>query len=401
MDTLYRFRLKLQSYMFTRLYLHIPFCLRKCPYCAFVSREAAHSDIDAYVKTMLEEMRLAGSRYKAAGQLQSIYMGGGTPSLLNPQQVELLLRQAETTFGLSQNSEITIEANPGTVDERLLSGYRQAGVNRISLGVQSFDEEMLKHLGRIHSADQARDAFAAARSAGFNNIGIDLIHSLPGQTLSMWQNDLQLAIGLGPEHLSVYGLTVEEGTPFAERYEDASLLPDEDTSADMYEDADSTLTTAGYEHYEIANYARPGFRSQHNSGYWRRDGYLGLGAGAHSFIRNSQYGIRFGNSSEIDDYCHSIHNNELPHQDLAELSRNDAMAEFMFLGLRLADGVTVEGFQSEFGVTLAEIFGEELNIMQQQGLLISADNRIKLTQRGMMLSNQFFSAFLREMEQTD
>ena len=382
--------------MFTRLYLHIPFCQRKCPYCAFVSKQAAPGDICSYVDTLLHEMRLAARQYNVSKPLKSIYLGGGTPSLLAPHQISQLLQQAESLFGIDNDAELTMEINPGTVDLNLLTGFRQAGINRLSIGVQSFNTDMLELLGRIHSADQAKQAFASARTAGFVNIGIDLIHSLPGQNLTMWEKELQQAINLAPNHLSIYGLTIEEETPFAARYHKEELLPDEDTSADMYEAADSILTAAGYEHYEIANYARPGFRSQHNSGYWQRDGYLGLGAGAHSFIRNGQYGIRFGNSADIDQYCNDISKGKLSHQDLHELNRDDAMAEFMFLGLRMSDGVTHEDFKSKFGADLETIFGIELNKMHQQKLLITADESTRLTLRGMLLSNQVFSAFLRE-----
>ncbi len=382
--------------MFTRLYLHIPFCLRKCPYCAFVSKQASPGDISSYVDTLLQEMQLATGQYTASKQLKSIYLGGGTPSLLTPQQISQLLQQAESLFGIANNAEITMEVNPGTVDANLLIGFRQAGINRLSIGVQSFDANMLELLGRIHSSDQTKEAFAAARSAGFDNIGIDLIHSLPGQNMTMWQNELQQAIELAPEHLSIYGLTVEEDTPFASRYHDENQLPDEDSSADMYEAADSILATAGYEHYEIANYARPGYRSQHNSGYWQRDGYLGLGAGAHSFLSCGEYGIRFGNNADIDQYCKDISKGKLSNQDRHQLNMDDAMAEFMFLGLRMSDGVTGEDFKDKFCVDLETIFGKELNQMLQQGLLKLENKHISLTLRGMLLSNRVFSSFLKE-----
>jgi oxygen-independent coproporphyrinogen III oxidase len=382
--------------MFTRLYIHIPFCLRKCPYCAFVSKQAASGDISSYVDTLLREMHLAARQYTASAALSSIYLGGGTPSLLTPLQISQLLQQTESLFGIANNAEITMEVNPGTVDADMLIGFRQAGINRLSIGVQSFDANMLELLGRIHSSDDTKEAFAAARSAGFDNIGIDLIHSLPGQNMAMWQKELQQAIELAPDHLSIYGLTVEEDTPFASRYHDENLLPDEDSSADMYEAADSILATAGYEHYEIANYARPGYRSQHNSGYWQRDGYLGLGAGAHSFILSNQYGIRFGNSADIDQYCQDISKGKLSYRDLHQLNRKDAIAEFMFLGLRMSDGVKQENFHNEFGADLETVFGKELNQMHRQGLISIAGKRVRLTPRGMLLSNQVFSSFLSD-----
>jgi len=380
--------------MFTRLYLHIPFCRRKCPYCAFVSRESAAADLDGYAETLLAEMCLAARAFGVEKPLASVYFGGGTPSLLDPSQVARLLERAASLFGLGQRSEITLEANPGTVDRERLAAFRSAGVNRLSLGVQSFADPMLATLGRIHSATEAGDAFLAARAAGFDNIGIDLIHALPGQTLPLWRRELEQALALGPEHISVYGLTVEEGTPFATRYgEDSPLLPDEDLAAAMFEEADDLLTVAGYEHYEIANYALPGRRSDHNSGYWRRDGYLGLGCGAHSFLRQG-YGVRFGNPADLDAYVRAIAQGRLPHQDKQSLTRQDAMAEFMFLGLRMADGIKGDEFGREFGVGLDEIFGKEVSKLTAVGLLGSAGNRIRLTRRGMLLSNQVFSHFL-------
>lgn len=380
--------------MFTRLYIHIPFCRRKCPYCAFVSQESG-GDLDSYPELLLEEMRLAAQESTPQKPLQSIYFGGGTPSLLEPAHVARIIAQATQSFGLSALAEITLEANPGTVDHERLAGFRSAGVNRLSLGVQSFDDHLLKTLGRIHSAQQARDAFSAARSAGFTNIGIDLIHALPGQTAQMWHTDLEQALQLAPEHISVYGLSVEEQTPFAELYaEDSPLLPDEELAAGMFETADTLLTAHGYEHYEIANYARPGFRSHHNSGYWQRDGYLGLGAGAHSFLRDECCDIRFGNTPDIDKYIAAIQGGSLARLDAATLSREDAMAEFMFLGLRLADGIEFSIFEQEFGVSPEKMYAKIFDELVPAGLLERGKDNIRLTRRGMLLSNQVFARFL-------
>lgn len=380
--------------MFARLYLHIPFCCRKCPYCAFVSQEPGAGDLEGYGERLLGEMDLAARAFKAEKPLESVYFGGGTPSLLDPSQVARLLERASHLFGLGQGVEITLEANPGTVDRARLAAFRASGVNRLSLGVQSFHDPMLETLGRIHNATEARQAFQAARETGFANIGIDLIHALPGQTRAMWHCELEQALALGPEHISVYGLTVEEGTPFAGQYgDDSPLLPDEDLGAAMFEEADDLLTKAGYEHYEIANYALPGRRSDHNSGYWRRDGYLGLGAGAHSFLRTG-YGIRFGNEASLDAYSREVAQGRLPHQDEQALTRQDAMAEFMFLGLRMADGVDSNGFCQEFGAGLYETFGDEVSRLTAQGLLETAGSMLRLTRRGMLLSNQVFARFL-------
>jgi oxygen-independent coproporphyrinogen-3 oxidase len=340
-------------------------------------------------------MDLVANNTEVSQKLDSIYFGGGTPSLLDYRQIARLIEQAELTFGLADNAEITLEANPGTVDYHMLSDFRRAGVNRLSLGVQSFDNRMLETLGRIHTAQEAQAAFAAARRANFENIGIDLINSLPEQTREMWRTDLEQALQLAPEHLSVYGLTIEEDTRFAERYaENDPQLPDEDLSAEMFETADDLLVSRDYEHYEIANYALPGFRSRHNSGYWHRDGYLGLGAGAHSYLHSPDYGIRFSNVANLEEYSKSLLKGELPRTDILQLSRADAMAEHMFLGLRMSDGVAFESFESRFGQILKDVFGQELGTLQFQQLLSSDGAAVRLTRRGMLLSNQVFQHFL-------
>jgi len=381
--------------MFTRLYIHIPFCRQKCPYCAFFSQEHTGNDLQRYVELLQQEMCLAAGQTTPRQGLESIYFGGGTPSLLEPQQIGELLQVAQRLFGTLNSAEVTLEANPGTIDVQSLSGFRQAGITRLSLGIQSFDDRMLKELGRIHTAQQAREAFAAARQAGFDNIGIDLIHALPGQTAALWRRELQQALQLAPQHLSIYGLSIEEETPFALRYSDDSpLLPDEELSADMFETADELLESHGYEHYEIANYARPGFRSRHNSGYWKRDGYLGLGAGAHSFLRDDGYGTRFSNVADLNAYGSELQGGTLAHRDILHLSRADAMAECLFLGLRLSEGVSFSTFQREFGAGLDDVFGQVIARLDSQGLLTKDSAGIRLTRRGRLLSNQVFQQFL-------
>jgi oxygen-independent coproporphyrinogen-3 oxidase len=381
--------------MFTRLYIHIPYCRQKCPYCAFFSTEAAPGDLARYVGLLQQEMSLAAEAAAPYHRLDSVYFGGGTPSLLTPQQVAELIQQAEKLFGLAAGAEVTLEANPGTVDFQRLAGFRQAGVNRLSLGIQSFGDRMLGTLGRIHTAQQAQEAFSAARRAGFENIGIDLIHALPGQTAALWLAELRQAVHLAPEHLSIYGLTIEEDTPFAAKYDgDSSLLPDEELAAEMFESAEDFLEGHGYEHYEIANYARPGFRSRHNCGYWKRDGYLGLGAAAHSFLRDSGYGTRFSNAADLDDYRTALQDGTLPRRDTLSLTSADAMAEFLFLGLRMAEGVQLSDFEREFGAGLTDTFGQEIAALLGQGLLTEDTSAIRLTRRGMLLSNQVFQRFL-------
>ncbi len=377
--------------MFNRLYVHVPFCVGKCLYCAFVSGISRKNELAEYPSLLMRELQLHPSCREAVA---SIYFGGGTPSLLQPLQVAGLVAEIAVQTGISADAEITLEANPGTIDAASLTAFRHAGINRISLGIQSFDDHLLKVLGRIHTAEQSRLAFRDARESGFKNISIDLIHSLPGQSLQQWESELQQAIDLRPEHISIYGLTVEEGTPFERIYPSGSPeLADDDLSADMFELADELLSASGFEHYEIANYARPGCRSDHNSGYWRRDGYLGLGVAAHSFLRDG-YGVRFSNPGTLDEYRREVTSGQLRRFDEHILSEADAMAEHMFLGLRLSDGVSRSAFNQEFGRSLESVYGTVTADLARLGLLIQKDDTLSLTRRGMLLSNQVFARFL-------
>lgn len=377
--------------MFNRLYVHVPFCAHKCSYCAFVSAIPGDGELAEYPELLMRELQL---RTSSERPIASVYFGGGTPSLLQPQQLGRLLDEVAGGAGIASDAEITLEANPGTVDIVSLKAFRDTGINRVSLGIQSFDDRFLHRLGRIHAVEQSHRAFSDSRKAGFGNISIDLIHSLPGQSLQQWRSELQHAIMLAPEHISVYGLTVEEGTPFAHIYSANSPdLADDDLSADMFELADELLSASGFEHYEIANYARPGYRSQHNSGYWRRDGYLGLGVAAHSFLREGN-GVRFSNPDNLDDYRRGIASGRMVRVGEHQLTQDDAMAEYMFLGLRLSDGVRLHDFEREFGRSLESVYGSATNDLVRLGLLIQDEGVCTLTRRGMLLSNQVFGRFL-------
>lgn len=377
--------------MFSRLYLHIPWCLNKCGYCAFSSRQGAALDLERTCQLLIREMKLSPD---STGPLASIYFGGGTPSLLTPPQVAALLNAAQKRWGLQTDAEITLEANPGTVTREKLSGFRAAGINRISLGVQSFHDATLQLLDRIHTAEEARSALHEARLAGFDNIGIDLICGLPQQTLQTWQADLNEAIRLAPQHLSVYSLSIEDGTPFAERYpEDSPTLPDDDLTATLMETAEQLLCAAGYEHYEIANYARPGFRSRHNSGYWQRDGYLGLGPAAHSMLVNG-WGERFSNPTDERRWCERIEAGTTAREERHELSAEEALAEEFFLGLRMADGIAPAELLQRYGSTLWKRHADTLADLLGHGLLQRRDERLSLTSRGMLLANRIFVRFI-------
>ncbi len=377
--------------MYSRLYIHVPFCRAKCGYCAFASALPAQGELAEYPELLLRELN---GHPAPSAPLRSIYFGGGTPSLLHPQQIGQLLEEINKTVGIATDGEITLEANPATVTEASLAAFRGAGINRLSLGIQSFDDHFLKLLGRIHTADQAGQAFRDARSAGFTNISIDLMHSLPGQHLEQWRNELQRALRLEPEHISIYGLTIEEHTPFARLYPaDAPLLVEEDLSADMFELAEHLLIRGGFEHYEIANYCRPGHASQHNCGYWTRDGYLGLGVAAHSFLRDGN-GLRFSNATDLNGYRQSLQSRHIPATAREYLTREEAMSEHLFLGLRLASGVSFRHFKEEFGVPLESAYRSPLADLVRLELLRHQGDRLFLSRRGMLLSNQVFSRFL-------
>lgn len=380
--------------MFSRLYLHIPWCLAKCPYCAFNSRLLEPDRLTRTCALLHSEMELAASAFPEHQSLKSIYFGGGTPSLLTPDQINGLITRSKELFGQTDAIEITLEANPGTVNPDTLVGYAQAGVTRLSLGAQTFNNQALQKLGRIHSSDGIHAAFQWARHAVFNSIGLDLICGLPDQSDLDWQHDLTEAITLQPDHLSIYSLTIEEGTTFYDRYPPGSKeLPDDDQTATMLEETDRLLSAAGYEHYEIANFARPGCRSEHNCGYWQRNGYLGIGPGAHSFLKQN-FGVRWGNQNNYDQWAAKIQGGSLAPAGLQRLTRDDALSESIFLGLRMADGINLDLFAAEFGERLESRFTKEIQLLQQAGLLACTPDRLFLTRRGMLLSNQVFVRFI-------
>ena len=348
-----------------------------------------------YGAGVIREMELRARLFTASMAADTLYLGGGTPSLLPPELVARFIGTAREHYGLVSDAEITLEANPGTVTPESLAGFRRAGVNRLSLGIQSFDDRMLKILGRAHTSREARDAVAAARGAGFDNLGIDLIHSLPGQTPDQWQEELRQLLLLGPEHLSVYGLTLEVGTPLHRLREEGKLeLPDDDMGALMYRMTTDILGAAGYEQYEIANFARPGRRSRHNQVYWRREPYLGFGAAAHSFLPMAPFGQRWHNPLDPAEYLGKISSGGLPLEDFMELSRRDAMAETFFLGLRTTDGVDTERFRESFGETVQQVYGQEIEQLLGAGLLQRHGTRLAIPVPLLLLSNQILVKFV-------
>lgn len=382
------------------LYLHFPFCLSKCRYCDFNSYAGLNDLIPRYIEALVKEM---GLWVDSPASVNTIYFGGGTPSLLSAEQVDYIIRESRQSFALVPTAEITLEANPGTVDKKRLGGWRAAGVNRLSLGVQSFDDEELKLLGRIHTVKEAIEAFRLAREVGFDNVNLDLIYALPRQSLAGWQSTLEKALGLEPEHLSLYSLTLEEDTPLSEDLKKGVLSsPDPDLAAEMYLLAEEVLGKAGYEHYEISNWAEPGKRCRHNLTYWYNLPYLGLGAGAHSCLG----GYRFHKVLSPQDYVMRLEGCESPSPLPGLLPRGGAieaveeippsleMAETMILGLRLGEGVDKGDFARRFGVELSEEYRGTIEELLGLDLLREKDSALQLTSRGRLLGNEVFWRFL-------
>jgi oxygen-independent coproporphyrinogen-3 oxidase len=344
-----------------------------------------------YAAALAEEVRRAGRRER----VPTLFFGGGTPSILPLHLVEELLIACRDAFAIEADAEISLEANPGTVDEAKLAGLRRMGVNRLSLGVQSAQPGELALLGRSHSFEQAVEAVAMARHAGFDNLSLDLIYGLPEQSLRDWEATLEAALALSPDHLSAYCLTVEEGTPLAEGVAAGRVPePDPDLAAEMYELAEVVLDRAGFTHYEISNWAQPGRECRHNLVYWRDGGYLGLGAGAHSH----REGRRWWNVRAPGEYIARVRAGESPEAGGELLSREQAMGEMMMMGLRLREGVSAEAFQGRFGEELGEVFGRELAELAEEGLIAWDGVRARLTARGRLLGNRVFGRFLADVD---
>lgn len=377
------------------LYLHIPYCAQKCAYCDFNSYAGSiRADQEAYVAALMHELELYAADPRVVGRpIVTCFIGGGTPTLLPGELLAQVVRRARALFPFAPDAEVTTEANPGTIDfeSDKLTQVRQAGVNRISFGVQAFQDQLLQRLGRFHSVAEVGQAVAAARKAGFTNLNLDLMYGLPDQTLENWRQSLEAACALGPEHISAYSLIVEEGTAFHHQYHHGQLpLPPEEDEEAMFFLARETLEAAGYRQYEVSNYAKPGFESRHNSVYWRNEEYLGLGAGAHSYLS----GERFWNRRLPQAYVRVLQDGTLPVESGEQLDEAGAMAETMMLGLRLLDGVEEQRFASRFGRSLTEVYGPVLERLSGRGLLEHAGDAWRLTMRGLRLGNTVWAEFL-------
>ena len=378
------------------LYFHIPFCVRKCFYCDFLSAPADGQTKTAYMEALRRETALRAEEY-CCDSVTSVFIGGGTPSAVEAEEIAALLSTVRQHYPLAEDAEITIEVNPGTVTAEKLEVYRVAGINRLSIGLQSADDRELAVIGRIHTWQQFLDTYGLAVGAGYRNINIDVMSTLPGQTLESYRSTLKKILALNPQpaHISAYSLILEEGTAFWDMTQRGELiLPDEDADRQMYSETKRVLAGAGYSRYEISNYAKPGHACRHNCGYWRRDEYAGFGIGAASLVRES----RFRNGDSLTAY---LRDPVGCREELQVLSPQEQMEEFMFLGLRMTEGVSERDFEDRFGQRLADIYGGVIQANLRDGLLEwqcgeehGNARRLALTERGLDISNYVMAQFL-------
>ncbi len=375
----------------TGLYLHIPFCRAKCAYCDFNSYAGLDELHARYARALcLEVRRSAAAQPAPVPRVDSIYIGGGTPTVLASSELGGIVRTCKEAFPCAPDCEVSMEANPGTVSLESLVTLRRAGVNRLSFGAQSFLEQQLRLLGRIHTPRQIGQAVNAARAAGFDSVNLDLMYGLPGQTVVTWRSDLEQALALEPEHLSLYALTIEEGTRLARMIADGALQqPDPDLAADMYDLAVRRLTRAGYEHYELSNWAVPGHACRHNLRYWRTEPYLGFGAGAHSYSE----GQRYHNVEQPGDYVLRMESGTSPREKPERISAHERMAESMILGLRLIQGIRFDEFEQRHGRDLRTVYANQLAALSRLGLVTLDERCVRLSARGLLLANQVFAHF--------
>ena len=392
------------------IYVHIPFCIKKCLYCDFLSGPCDDFSKEKYVKSLLYEKSYYGKKYGKEGRdiiVSSVFFGGGTPSILDETLMSSIIKQLRDSFTIEENAEITIECNPGTLSADKLRIYKQSGVNRLSIGLQSANDDELKNIGRIHTYEDFVRSYYMARECGFDNINIDLMSALPGQTLKSYKETLEKIVNLNPEHISSYSLILEEGTPLYDRIEklekngEDTGLPDEDTEREMYYLTKKILSDNGFERYEISNYSKKGYECRHNIAYWIRDNYLGLGLGASSCMDN----IRRKNTDDMKRYMEVFCNDHvkdisdsgvLNEEETAVLSEKDMMAEFMFLGLRMISGISKQKFKRCFGKDYDTIYGGVTEKLIKEGLaeIFDDGDRICLSEKGIDVSNSIFVNFI-------
>jgi len=377
------------------LYVHTPFCERKCLYCDFYSVESTER-VEDFLAGLIREIVLQADR---GGQtpFETIFFGGGTPSLLEPRQLEAVLSQLYTTFRFTSDPEISLEANPGTVTAEKLRAFRSLGINRLSIGVQSFHDHELKALSRIHDRAEAFRSIELGVAAGFDNISLDLIYSIPGQALADWEDNLRTAVALAPQHIAAYSLIVEDGTPLARmvRAGEVRVNPP-DLEAEMYERAMEVLDAHGYEHYEVSNYALPGFRCRHNCNYWSHENFLGFGPSAHSFWKEAdgKRGRRWWNVADLSTYTDRLKSGALPVESEEQVGSEEMLNERIFLGLR-SSGLDLARLVSDFGYDLEACQGNTVRWLLKEELALMERGILRLTSKGYLLCDEICSRLFR------
>lgn len=371
------------------IYVHIPFCKRKCYYCDFVSYDNKYEKIDSYVETVKKEIEDTSNEFTKNHIVSTIYFGGGTPSFLESKYIKLLLENIRRNFNVSSNAEITLEVNPGTITEEKLKTYQMCGINRLSIGLQTTNDNLLKKIGRIHTYSEFLSTYNLARKLGFSNINVDLIFSLPDESLDDLKLDLEKIIELSPEHISTYSLIVENGTKIKELIEenaDGYNLPSEDIERQMYWYIKNTLEEKGYRHYEISNFAKEGYESKHNLNCWNQKEYFGFGAAAHSFID----GIRFSNKKILSEYIFNFKSRDIEEK----MNREELAKEYMMLGLRKIDGVSISEFERKFNINPLMYFRFEISKLTDEDLIEVDLDDIKLTKKGLDFANIVWEEFI-------
>lgn len=370
------------------IYIHIPFCKSKCLYCDFASFANMEKRYDDYVQALVLEITSKACHYKDL-EVQTVFIGGGTPTVLPSDYILNIMEALKVNYTIAPDAEITIESNPGTIELEKLIEIRKSGINRISMGVQAWQDKLLKKIGRIHTQVEFVEGYHLARQAGFDNINLDLMFTLPTQTLEDWEETLENIIRLKPEHLSTYSLIIEENTPFYRLYNENELpLPDEILDREMYYKAKEILKQNGYSHYEISNFAKPGYESRHNIVYWKQKEYIGFGLGAHSYSGKT----RFHNTYDMDKYMNPTGCDSVEDIEISDIY--DEYAEYMFLGLRLIEGISISDFKAKFSQDIYSVYGKELEECKKLLLLYENNGYIALTSRGLDVSNSVFEKFL-------
>ncbi|MFA5524555.1 MAG: radical SAM family heme chaperone HemW [Tissierellales bacterium] len=372
------------------IYIHIPFCQSKCYYCDFCSFTKVIDNVEEYVSSIKKEIDLY-EKYLNEYNISTIFIGGGTPTVIDGKFIYEIIEHIHKKARANNIKEITIEANPKTIDKKKLNYYKKAGINRISIGLQSMNDLTLKNIGRIHTVEDFITTYNLVRKHGFNNVSLDLMYNLPDQTLEDSIRTLELAIKLEPEHISYYSLNIEEGTPFYNKYINNQLiLPDEDTERDMYHNGIDLLEQKGYYHYEISNFAKKGYECKHNMIYWNCEPYIGLGLSAHSYFNN----FRYGNTDNMDFYFEKISNKNLAIAEKEFIDNKMEIAEYLILGLRLTQGIKYNSFKEKFNIDIKEVYGGTIEKFINEGLLVEETGNIRLSRLGLDLCNIVFMEIL-------